>query len=122
MATAVICGILILICFAAVKSTVKRVAHGCCGTGGDTVKKIKVRDRDLSHYPYTCTIEVEGMTCSNCKNRVENAFNEQEGVYAEVNLKKKTVQIHTKEPLAEDEIRRTILRSGYEPGAYYSSV
>jgi copper chaperone len=34
-------------------------------------------------------VQIEGMTCEHCKNRVENALNRLEGVSAKVNLKKK---------------------------------
>lgn len=116
MGTAVIVGILVICCFVGVRSTIKRVAHGCCGSGGDAVQRIKPADTDLTHYPYTYRIEVEGMTCGECRKRVENAFNAMDGVYAVVNLKKKLAEIHTKQELPEDEIRRTIYRVGYEPG------
>ena len=94
---------------------INRTAHGCCGGGGDDVKKVKVEDKNVSHYPYTCTVGVSGMTCSNCKKRVENAFNEKEGVYAVVDLAKAQAVIHMKEKMPEDEIMSTIWQSGYEP-------
>lgn len=116
MATAIICAILIVLCFIGVRSTVKRAANGCCGSGGDDVKKVKVKDKDLSHYPFTVRIEVDGMTCSNCKKRVENAFNEQEGVFAVVDLANKLAVIHMKEQIPESDIKGTIRKSGYMPG------
>ena len=72
----------------------KRVSNGCCGTGDD-VKKVKAEDTDVSHYPYHFEVEVEGMTCSQCKKRVENAFNEKKGFYA--SLRKRADQ-HTGDP------------------------
>lgn len=116
MATAIICVILIIVCYIGIRSTVKRVAHGCCGSGGDEVKKVKVKDRDLSHYPYTCRIEVNGMTCSNCKKRVENAFNEREGFFTVVDMTNKLAVIHMKEEIAEEDIRGIIRKAGYQPG------
>ena len=38
-------------------------------------------------------VQIEGMTCEHCKNRVENALNRLEGVSAKVNLKKKTAVV-----------------------------
>lgn len=88
MSTIIICAILVVICFFGIRSSMKRVSNGCCGTGDD-VKKVKAEDTDVSHYPYHFEVEVEGMTCSQCKKRVENAFNEKKGFYAKVNLKQK---------------------------------
>lgn len=70
MATIVICLILVVICIVGIRSMISRTAHGCCGGGGDNVKKVKVEDKNVSHYPYTCTVGVSGMTCSNCKREL----------------------------------------------------
>lgn len=117
MATAVICGILIVLCFVAVRKYVKQLKNGCCGGQADAVKRKKAKDTDVSHYPYSCTIEVKGMTCSNCKKRVENTFHEQPGFFAEVDLKKGIVKIYMKEQREESELKQMIWKSGYEPGA-----
>ena len=37
------------------------------------MKKVKVKDKDPSHYPYEKILKIDGMTCGNCANRVENA-------------------------------------------------
>ena len=60
MSTIIICAILVVICFG-IRSSMKRVSNGCCGTGDD-VKKVKAEDTDVSHYPYHFEVEVEGMT------------------------------------------------------------
>ncbi|MDO4302884.1 MAG: cation transporter [Bacillota bacterium] len=116
MATAIICGILLVFCFIGIRSSVKRIAHGCCGSGGDEVKKVKVQDRDLSHYPYSYGMKVEGMTCSNCKKRVENAFNEKEGFWAKVDLKENSVQVYSKQQVPKEELRAIVRKAGYQPG------
>lgn len=118
MSTAIICGILIIVCIIGIRSSVKRVAHGCCGSGGDEVKKVKVQDKDLTHYPYHCSLEVNGMTCSNCKKRVENAFHERDGFYAVADVKKNLVTIHMKEKVSPEELKRMVRKAGYEPGQY----
>lgn len=66
MSTIIICAILVVICFFGIRSSLKRVSNGCCGTGDD-MKKVKAEDTDVSHYPYHFEVEVEGMTCSQCK-------------------------------------------------------
>lgn len=116
MSTAIICVILIIICYFGLRSTIKRTKNGCCGSGGDEVKKIKVSDKDISHYPYTRTLEVDGMTCGNCKMRVENGFNSREGLYASVDLKKKLAVVHMKEQVAEEELKDIVRKAGYTPG------
>lgn len=115
MSTVIICVILIVICYFGLRGTIKRTKYGCCGSGSE-VKKIKAADKNISHYPYTRTLEVEGMTCGNCRQRVENEFNSQEGIYASVDLKKKMAVIHTKEQIPEDELKEMVRKAGYTPG------
>ncbi|WP_313583423.1 heavy-metal-associated domain-containing protein [Lacrimispora sp.] len=116
MSTAIICAILIVLCYFGLRSTINRTKYGCCGSGGSEVKKIKVADKNISHYPYTRTLEVEGMTCGNCKKRVENEFNSREGLYASVDLKKKLAVIHMKDQMPEDELKEMVRKAGYTPG------
>lgn len=116
MATGIICLILIVVCVIGVRSTMRRFTYGCCGSGGDIMKKVACKDRDLSHYPYCCTITVEGMSCKNCANRVENAFHESENFYAKVNLGKQEAEVRMKEKVTEQELRRIIRKAGYTPG------
>ena len=116
MSTAIICIILAVICYFGFRSTIKRTKNGCCGSGGDEVKKIKVSDKNISHYPYTYKLEVDGMTCGNCKKRVENALNSRDGLYASVDLNKKQALIHMKERVPEDELKDIVRKTGYMPG------
>ena len=53
MANAIIIVVLVLICVFAVRSYCRKLKQGCCGGGGDQVRKTGPEDRDLSHYPYT---------------------------------------------------------------------
>ena len=53
MSTAIICAVLIVIAIIGIKSYAKKLTSGCCGASSQpSVKKIKVRDKDKSHYPY----------------------------------------------------------------------
>ena len=52
MANVIIVLILVAICAYGVKSYMKNVSHGCCGSGGDEEKKIRVQDKHAEHYPY----------------------------------------------------------------------
>lgn len=114
MATAIICILLILICVLTVVSYRKRLSQGCCGSGGDTVEKQGPADKDLSHYPYTYKVEIEGMTCKNCASRVENAFHTAGDFYAKVNLNKKTALVRAKTETPEDMLKKIIIRTGYD--------
>lgn len=115
MATAIICLILLVICIFGVRSTIKRTKYGCCGGSGDDVKKIKVNDKDPSHYPYKSTLGIDGMTCNNCKKKIENAFNSEAGVYCIVDLNKKQATIHMKDKLEETVLKDIVRKAGYFP-------
>lgn len=110
---AVICIALVLICIFAVRSYLKKLKNGCCGAGGVELKRIRPADKDTSHYPYAKKIGIEGMSCKNCAMRIENAFHEMDGFYAEVNLKQKYAIVYMKEKETDDDLKRVIQRSGY---------
>lgn len=112
MANVIIIAILIIICIFSIKSYAKKLAHGCCG-GGDGEKRIKVKDKNVADYPYYVNIGVEGMTCSHCKMRVENALNCHTGVWAEVDLGKNSVLVRMKEKISDDELKAIITSAGY---------
>ena len=80
---------------------VHKLKHGgsCCGEHESAPEKIKPKDKKLSNYPYKYTADVEGMVCSNCLRRVENAFNTHEGIYAKGRLDNKKVSIYSKKEL-----------------------
>ena len=115
MGTAVICIALAIIVALAVNSVKKRIQYGssCCGTHDPLPKKIRITDRDASHYPYRYSLTVDGMHCSNCVRHVENALNSLPGVWATVNLAEKTVLVRSKGPLEEDGLSRAVSEAGY---------
>lgn len=113
MANVIIILILIIIGIYSVRSYMKKLRNGCCGGGCDVEEKIKVRDKNPGNYPYTAAIGIEGMTCGRCKTRVENALNLEDGVWAQVDLKKRQALVHMKKELSDDELRRIIIRAGY---------
>lgn len=83
----------------------RKLKHGgsCCGGHESAPEKIKPKDRKLSNYPYRYIADVEGMVCSNCLRRVENAFNTNEGIYARGRLDNKRVSIYSKRELTRRE-------------------
>ena len=111
--TVLICAVLVVICVFGVRSYIKKLKSGCCGGGGDEVKKVRPSDGDVSHYNYSYKIGIDGMSCKNCVRKVENAFNEREGFYAVVDLKQNDAMVRTKEPVSETELRRIVQSAGY---------
>ncbi len=101
------------ILFFALKGSAKHFKGegGCCG--GSVSDKVKVDDKNLSHYPYTVTIETSGMKCDGCKTKVENALNSKIGVYAIADYKKNIVKVHMKSELSDEEITKAITDASY---------
>ncbi len=96
--TVLICLALLLIVVFSVRSYLKKLKTGCCGSGGDQVR-------------------VEGMHCQNCARRVENAFNAKEGFYAKVDLGKKTALVRSKREVPDEELKQVVRGLGYSPVA-----
>lgn len=90
-----------------------RVGGGCCGERDAADKKIKVTDKDKSHYPYTVKLKIDGMTCGNCVTRVENALNRLDGVWATVDLSSETALVRMKQPLDEQAMKDAVMDAGY---------
>lgn len=111
MSTVLICVILAAICVYAVISYRKKLSSGCCGGGGEIA--IKPEDTNLSHYPYKTTVLIDGMTCAHCKLRVENTFNNMDGFYVKVNLKKKCAELWSKKEIDEEIIKKAVEKAGY---------
>lgn len=114
MSTAIICLLLVIIAIFGVRSYMKKLSQGCCGSGGDVEKKIKVKDKELSHYPYHRLIQIDGMTCKNCVTRIENAFNIEDGCYMKVDLKKRMADLYMKSDCDDEMIKTRIQKSGYK--------
>ncbi|MGN0674145.1 MAG: heavy-metal-associated domain-containing protein, partial [Oscillospiraceae bacterium] len=65
-----------------------------------------------SELKYRYTVTVGGMSCKNCAARIENAFDRQ-GIYAQADFKNGTAEIYSQSPVAEFNIRQTIVGLGY---------
>lgn len=59
---------------------------GCCGGGGELRPEHKKLDGPVTEEKI---ISIDGMSCENCRNRVERAINKIDGASARVNLHKK---------------------------------
>ena len=115
MGNIIIIFILLVIVVLALGSIKKRIKYGsaCCGTRDAAPAKIKVRDKNKSHYPFVYMMTVDGMVCSNCARHVENALNSKDGLWAKVNIEKKNVTVRAKAEVKEEEFSRIIRDAGY---------
>lgn len=111
--TAILVLFLLALVFLAVRSYLKRLSRGCCGSGnGERLKKVPVQDRDRSHYPYLMCFTVDGMVCGNCARRVENALNSIDGVWAGADVSGKKVTIRMKTQIPAQTLRDTVNQIG----------
>ena len=105
---------IIAICAAGFFGYRKKLRSGCCGAGGDgPEKKVRVKDRNRANYPYVMQLGIDGMTCSNCARRVENALNRLEGVWAAVDFSGHSALVRCKQPVPEETLSQTVLNAGY---------
>ncbi len=111
---------LALICFFAIRSYIRKLTHGCCGTGSagsagsaGCDNKRRLRNADLSGYTHRYSVKIGGMTCKNCALRIENAFNRQEGLAARVDFKTGLAEVASNSQIAELTLRKTIVELGY---------
>lgn len=114
--TIIICVILVIIICIGIRSTKKRATSGCCGSS-ETIKKVRVKDKNKEHYPYKIVLKVYDIHChihcQNCVHTIENAFNSQEGFYAKVNTENNTVTILSKKQYSAKELINTLSKVGY---------
>lgn len=110
--TIIICVILVIIICTGIRSTKKRATSGCCGSI-ETIKKVKVKDKNKDHYPYKTVLKVYDIHCQNCVRTIENAFNSLEGFYAKVNTEDNTVTILSKQQHSTNELINMLSNVGY---------
>ena len=110
MENAIIVGILIIVGFIAIRSTVKHFQgkRGCCGGGS-----YKPRKKKLSYVITQKTFRVEGMHCEKCKARVEEIVNDIKGVAGKADLKKGELTVSYSEEVSDELIKARIERAGY---------
>ena len=96
-------------------SYIKRMKSGSCCSGEGTLnrEKLKVKDKNKSHYPYKKVLNIGGMTCSHCARNIENNLNKIKNVYAKVDFDKEEAIILTKEELDNKIFEDAIKDSGY---------
>lgn len=109
--------IILLVIIAAVIAAVRSVKKGgscSCGCGSsDSPAPVRVHDRNPNHYSHEALIRIEGMHCSNCAVKVDNALNQMEGVWSTTSLGEKQADVLMKEPLEENLLKQKIREAGY---------
>ena len=107
--------VLLVIVALAVYGTVKRIRFGsaCCGTKEPPEKKVRVKDKNRDHYPYKYVLSVDGMHCSGCARRIENAFNRTDGRWATASVEKNEVRLLSKREETESGLADIADSAGY---------
>lgn len=114
LATVLIALALAAIVVYAVVSYRKKLTQGCCGGASDVPReKADRHKKDLSAYPYHCTLTIEGMHCQNCAARIENSFNSREDMQARVHLDKQQAAVWCTQAPDEGLLRQIVARAGY---------
>lgn len=112
MGTYIVIAILIIVVVFAMRSTMKhmRGEGGCCGGGSvPRVKKQRIKQSIA-----TKRIVIGGMTCDNCRKRVENSLNALNHVNARVSLKCGMATVKLEKYIADEVLRETIENVGYK--------
>ena len=115
MGSMIVGAILVIIVAIAVYGTVRRIRYGssCCGEHDPADKKIKVKDKNKANYPFSYSLKVDGMHCSNCALRIENSLNRSGFRWARADVGNKTVSLLSKQEEDENELRNIIAQAGY---------
>ncbi|MCR5768293.1 MAG: cation transporter [Lachnospiraceae bacterium] len=101
--------------FLAVDGIVRKIRHGssCCGGHEPSDKKVKVTDKNKANYPFSYVLRVDGMYCTNCAQKVENALNSGGSRWAKADIGNKSVNLLSKQEEKENELRSIVAQAGY---------
>ena len=107
--------ILTVLLFFGARRIYRTVKYGgsCCGGGGGLDKKVRVSDRNKTHYPFSYKLKVEGMVCAGCARKVENAFNAAGDLWAKVDLENKEVRVLAKKEMSPDDFMHLLRGTSY---------
>ena len=107
----IIIAILAVLLIVGVLNTIKhfRNKSGCCGSGNTYIVRKKLKKIIAKK-----TFIIEGMTCENCKARVERYINDMDGVVGKVNLKKKELVVSMEKEVSDEEFKAVVTKAGYE--------
>lgn len=83
---------------------------GCCGGCAVVKESKKLTEPKLGEK----RMQIEGMHCDNCKNRIECELNRISGVVCKVNLRKKSARILYSQEIENEVLKKTVEDLGYE--------
>ena len=99
--------------YATVQKARGKAKSSCCGTA-ETVLPKAVQDTDESHYPFRYNVAIDGMMCSNCAARVQNAINDGGDMWAHVNLGRHRAEVLAKSEKTENDFVRLLGKTDYK--------
>lgn len=111
-APTIVIGLVLLVLLYVAGKHIYRLFHGepvCCQTDTPAVPKKKLSGEIVA----TKIADIEGMTCGNCKNRVEMLLDDIDGAATKVNLHYHQATIRMTRDVSDDEIRKALDGSGY---------
>lgn len=112
MTTALV-GLIVLACLGVAAKHIYKLFKGetsCCGTEAPRVPEKKLNGLIVGEK----VVKISGMTCGNCKNRVEMLLDDIDGAAAKVNLHRNQATVKMTRDVSDDEIKTALAGSGYE--------
>jgi copper chaperone len=111
MVNAIVILILILIAIFAIRGTIKHMKgeSPCCGGGGASEIKEKLERPVIGEK----IVQISGMTCEHCVNRVMRALNKIDGVSANVSLKGKRAVVSYDREIDVNVLKKAVEDAGY---------
>ena len=115
MANVIIISVLIVLVCVGVRRIWRTARYGgsCCSSGGAPDKKIRVKDRNKANYPFSYKLRIEGMVCSGCVRKVENALNSEGELWAKADLGSKEVEVLSKRVMSRDDFLQLLKGTSY---------
>ena len=86
------------------------IDHSDRGGGGD----VKIKPKHLDTIVATKKLHIEGMSCVNCQNRIENALNGMAQVNAKASFKKGEAIVKLGADVPEEELCEAVEKLGYK--------
>ena len=112
MTTALV-GLIVLACLGVAAKHIYKLFKGetsCCGTEAPRVPEKKLNGPIVGEK----VVKISGMTCGNCKNRVEMLLDDIDGAAAKVNLHRNQATVKMTRDFSDYEIKTALAGSGYE--------
>ncbi len=108
----IIAVLLLVILIPAIRSTVTHMKGegSCCGGPKEKAKRKRLPGKPRREY----RLRIDGMSCQNCVNRIENRLNEIPDVTARVKLSSGSARVWVYGDTGEDVICQTVEKLGYQ--------